>query len=100
MKMFFMMYEDFIRRRIAELRERKGISEYQLSYALGRSRGYIYNISSGKALPPLKELFAIIEYFGVTPLEFFREENRYPDLVSRVTEGVCELEEQGNKMPA
>jgi len=34
-----MMYEDFIRRRIAELRERKGISEYQLSYAIERNRG-------------------------------------------------------------
>jgi len=85
---------DFVRRRITELRERKGVSEYKMSQDLGHSRGYIYNISSGKSLPPLKELFAIIEYFDITPLEFFREENHYPDLVNKVVEGVCGLDEK------
>ena len=53
------MYEEFVRDRITQLRLKKGVSEYQMSYDLGHSRGYIYNISSGKALPPLKEFFAI-----------------------------------------
>ena len=44
------MYEDFVRERITQLRLKKGISEYQMSYDLGHSRGYVYNISSGKAL--------------------------------------------------
>ena len=47
--------ESFVRERITQLRLRKGVSEYQMSYGLGHSRGYIYNISSGKALPPMKE---------------------------------------------
>ncbi|MBR4972019.1 MAG: helix-turn-helix transcriptional regulator [Oscillospiraceae bacterium] len=67
------MREDFIRDRITQLRLQKGVSEYQMSYDLGHSRGYIYNISSGKALPPLKEFLAICEYFGITPQEFFDE---------------------------
>ena len=46
------MTEEFIRNRITELRLRRGVSEYQMSYDLGHSRGYVYNISSGKALPP------------------------------------------------
>jgi hypothetical protein len=37
----------FVRDRIAQLRLQKGVSEYQMSYDLGHSRGYIYNISSG-----------------------------------------------------
>ena len=45
------MTEDFIRARITQLRMKKGVSEYQMSYDLGHSRGYVYNISSGKALP-------------------------------------------------
>ena len=53
------MTEEFIRNRITELRLRKGVSEYQMSYDLGHSRGYVYNISSGKALPPMKEFLAI-----------------------------------------
>ena len=42
------MTEEFIRNRITELRLRRGVSEYQMSYDLGHSRGYVYNISSGK----------------------------------------------------
>ena len=56
------MKEEFVRERITGLRLRKGVSEYQMSYDLGHSRGYVYNISSGKALPPVKELFAICDY--------------------------------------
>ena len=48
----------FIRDRITQLRIQKGVSEYKMSYDLGHSRSYIYNISSGKSLPPIlaKEL--------------------------------------------
>ena len=67
------MYEEFVRERITQLRLKKGVSEYKMSYDLGHSRGYVYNISSGKALPPLKEFFAICDYFELSPLEFFEE---------------------------
>ena len=49
------MNVEYVRNRITQLRIQKGVSEYQMSYDLGHSRGYVYNISSGKALPPLKE---------------------------------------------
>ena len=57
-----------------------------MSYDLGHSRGYIYNISSGKSVPPLKELFAICEYFHITPKEFFDEEIENPVLIERLVE--------------
>lgn len=41
------MNEDFIRKRITQLKLYKDVSEYQMSYDLGHSRGYVYNISSG-----------------------------------------------------
>ena len=63
--------EPFIRERIPQLRLLKGVSEYQMSYDLGHSRGYVYNISSGKALPPMKEFLAICDYFEITPQQFF-----------------------------
>ena len=50
------MNPEFVRERITQLRLEKGVSEYQMSYDLGHSRGYIYNISSGRALPPMTEL--------------------------------------------
>lgn len=67
------MDSQFIRSRITQLRLQKGVSEYKMSYDLGHSRSYIYNISSGKSLPPWSEFFAICEYFGITPEQFFSQ---------------------------
>lgn len=69
------MDSQFIRNRITQLRLQKGVSEYKMSYDLGHSRSYIYNISSGKSLPPWSEFFAICEYFGITPEQFFSQKN-------------------------
>lgn len=87
------MYENFVKDRITQLRLKKGVSEYQMSYDLGHSRGYVYNISSGKALPPLKEFFAICDYFEITPAEFFDESTQHPELISKAVEGMKQLDE-------
>lgn len=68
----------FVRERITALRMQKGVSEYQMSYDLGHSRGYINNISSGKSLPSLTELFAICDYLNITPQEFFNADASSP----------------------
>lgn len=87
------MYEDFVRERITQLRLEKGVSEYQMSYDLGHSRGYVYNISSGKALPPLKEFFSICEYFGISPADFFDIKTENPMLSSEIIELLQQLNE-------
>ena len=87
------MYEDFVRERITKLRLKKGVSEYQMSYDLGHSRGYVYNISSGKALPPLKEFFAICDYFEITPQQFFDESTLHPELIQKAITGMEQLDE-------
>ena len=92
------MYEKFVRERITQLRLKKGISEYQMSYDLGHSRGYIYNISSGKALPPLKEFFSICEYFGLTPQQFFDESTQSPDLIQKAIEEMKKLNDDDLNM--
>ena len=87
------MNEDFVRERITALRLKKGVSEYQMSYDLGHSRGYVYNISSVKALPPLKEFFAICDYFGLTPAQFFDEGTQNPELIQKAVSGMKQLNE-------
>lgn len=62
---------EFVRQRITQLRLEKGVSEYQMSYDLGHSRSYVYNISSGRALPPMREFLQICDYFQITPAQFF-----------------------------
>lgn len=87
------MDESFVRERITQLRLRKGVSEYQMSYDLGHSRGYVHNISSGKALPPMKEFFAICDYFGLTPQQFFDEGTQNPELIQKAIAGMKQLDE-------
>ena len=64
-------YDEFIRSRITELRIEKNISEHRMSLDLDKSGSYIRGITSGVALPSLKELFNIIAYINMTPSEFF-----------------------------
>lgn len=70
------MDENYIRRRITELRIQKNVSEYKMSMDLGHSKGYIQSISSGRALPSMSEFLAICDYFDIAPLEFFNDEGK------------------------
>lgn len=72
----------FIRDRITQLRMQKSVSEYKMSYDLGHSRSYIYNISSGKSLPPMAEFLEICDYLGVTPSDFFNDSTKTPSWYS------------------
>ena len=64
-------YEAFVRERITQLREQKGVSEHRMSLELGKSGSYIRSITNGLALPSLRELFNIMEYFDLSPALFF-----------------------------
>lgn len=64
-------YEAFVRDRITELREQKGVSEHRMSLELGKSGSYIRSITNGISMPSLRELFNIMEYFDLTPTLFF-----------------------------
>ncbi len=74
-------YEDMLRERITELRIKKNVSEHRMSLDLNKSGSYIRRITSGDALPSVRELFNIIDYFDLTPVEFFlpisRQELKY-----------------------
>lgn len=85
------MDEKFIRDRISQLRIQKGVSEYQMSYDLGHSRSYIFNISSGKSLPPMAEFLHICDYFGITPSQFFDESSENPALLQTAIEDLRKL---------
>lgn len=83
--------EKFVSNRITDLRKQKGVSEYRMSFELGHSRGYINNISSGKAMPSMSEFFAICEYFGTTPQDFFNTRLEQPELIQKLCDGVEKL---------
>ena len=68
----------FIQERISLLCMSKGISEYTLSTALGLNKSYINKITRGKSLPSMSVFLQICDYFDITPMEFFNDENCNP----------------------
>ena len=62
---------EFVRTRITELRIQKDVSEHKMSLDLDKNGSYIRGITSGAAMPSVKELFNIIAYFDMTPVDFF-----------------------------
>lgn len=61
----------FLGDRITEIRLQKGISEKRFSEELGKNKGYLQNISSGRSFPGMNMFFDICEALEVTPEEFF-----------------------------
>ena len=62
-----------------------------MGYDLGHSRSYMYNISSGKSLPPLPEFLEICSYLGVTPSQFFDDTAENPALLQTAIEELKKL---------
>ncbi len=86
-------YIDFVRTRITQLRIQKNVSEHKMSLDLDKSGSYIRSITSGAALPSLKELFHIISYFGITPTEFFEPLGTSDTLCERLCDRLKTLDE-------
>jgi transcriptional regulator with XRE-family HTH domain len=89
-----MIDSDFIKNRIAELRLKKDVSEYQMSLDLGNNKSYIQGISSGKALPSMREFLSICEYLNITPSQFFDVEVENPLLIKQINDGIKTLGEK------
>ena len=89
-----MQYDEFIRSRITELRMRKDVSEHRMSLDLDKSGSYIRGITSGAALPSLKELFNIITYFNMTPTEFVAPMENSETLYYKLCEQLRTLNEE------
>ena len=81
-------YIDFVRSRITELRIKRNVSEHKMSLDLDKSGSYIRGITSGASMPSVKELFNIISYFEITPVDFFAplgtEDAPYSDICERL----------------
>lgn len=85
---------EFIRKRITELRLKKGVSEVKMSKDLGHSNSYITQITSGRSNPSIQELLYIIDYLGVSPKLFFTEEDiQEPILIQQVNRHLKGLSE-------
>lgn len=87
------MYEEFLYKRLSELRTQKGVSARDMSLSLGQSDSYINKIENQKALPSMYLFFYICEYLGVHPKDFFDESTRYPVLLNEAMRELSKLSE-------
>ena len=87
-------YEKLLRERITQLRLQKGVSEHGMSLKLGKSGSYIRSISNGTALPSIRELFNIIDYFDMTPAEFFDSLEQDDSPRARLRNQIARLNEE------
>lgn len=77
--------------RLAQLRNKKGVSAREMSLAIGQNVGYINNIENGKALPSMSGFFLICEYLDITQQDFFDTDSQSPELLSEIIEKMKHL---------
>ncbi len=80
--------------RLAQLREKKGVSARDMSLSMGQNPGYINNIESGKSMPSLTGIFYICDYLGITPSEFFDMEVQNPTKLNEIIENLKRLDDR------
>lgn len=88
------MDERFIAERITALRLKKNVSEYRMSLELGQSKSYVQGITSGKALPSVKQLFNLVDYFEITMAEFFDDTTDDPQKMHEIMALIRQLSDE------
>ena len=80
--------------RLAQLREKKGVSARDMSLSIGQNPGYINNIESGKSMPSLSGIFYICDYLGITPSEFFDINSKNPTRLNDMLQDLKRLNDK------
>lgn len=85
------MYEEEISQRLSELRIQKGFSARDMSLSIGQNAAYINHIENRQTYPSLPVFFAICEYFGISPVDFFSTQCKDPACISSIIEDLRRL---------
>ena len=84
----------FVRKRIGELRIKKGVSENKMSLELGRNGSYISNLSYQNQCPSMESLTEICKYFNITLSQFFDSQNKNPLLINKIIDECKNLSDE------
>ena len=86
--------EKTIALRLAQLREKKGVSARDMSLSIGQNPGYINNIESGKSLPSLPSFLYICEYLNMSPKDFFDFDSENPTRLNAIIDNLKRLNDR------
>ena len=87
------MYEDEFALRLAQLRNKKGVSARDMSLSIGQNAGYINSIVSSKAFPSMAVFFYICEYLQISPRDFFDEDSKNPEKLNEIITNLQKLDD-------
>ncbi|MCI8854507.1 MAG: helix-turn-helix transcriptional regulator [Lachnospiraceae bacterium] len=88
------MYENLFYERLIKLRNEKGVSARDMSLTIGQSSGYINGLENRNGFPSMQVFFYICEYLGVTPSEFFDDNNNRPAYYKEIMEDLNALDSE------
>ena len=83
--------EEKFTKRLAQLRNQKGVSARDMSLSLGQGAGYINNIENKNNLPSMTIFFYICEYLDITPKEFFDFDAQNPKALNNIMSNLKKL---------
>ena len=86
-----MNLDDLFAKRLAQLRNQKGVSARDMSLSLGQGAGYINNIENKKAFPSTTGFFYICEFLKITPAAFFEVQNPNPYRIQQIVSDLMKL---------
>ncbi len=78
-----MTNEDYLAKRLAELRTNANVSARDMSLSIGQSESYINKIENGKSFPSMQTFFYICDFLKITPKEFFDTDVTDPNAVKQ-----------------
>lgn len=87
------VYEDEFALRLAQLRNKKGVSARDMSLSIGQNAGYINSIESGKAFPSMAVFFYICEYLQISPRDFFDGDSKNPEKLNEIIANLQKLDD-------
>lgn len=85
------MYDEDFSLRLAQLRNKKGVSARDMSLSIGQNAGYINSIESGKSFPSMTVFFYICEYLQISPRDFFDDDSRNPEKLNEIISNLKKL---------
>jgi transcriptional regulator with XRE-family HTH domain len=85
------MYSEDFSKRLAILRNQKGVSARDMSLSIGQNPGYINNIEMGKALPSMASFFFICDYLEISPKQFFDTDTCQPKEIYELEQNLKKL---------
>ena len=77
-------FEDFVSKRLADLREQKKVSAREMSLSLGLSEGYIDHIENKLHMPSMENFYYICVFLEVDPNDFIDNDIKAPELLEEL----------------